>query len=346
MADSTSIKCETFGDIISIAANRCNIIGSIQPRDDNLLKGAANEFYMRICTERNWSWRHFDRDYVFKKAVTTGTVNVTNGSREAIFTGLALGQEHAGLSIKINGRSELYRLIGIDTDNNSAFISAPYVGPTNETATFKLYQYEFPLPPDCDNVIQVYTDTGYYMNDGNYSGELDFCDNSKFNRLLSNQSGYSGTPNMWTVNGRMFAETLPPLDEMILDYDFLADDAFSVVEKIRFLPIEPNEDTLVHVNYSIQIEDMKQPTDKPILPLPDRWVLVHNCVYEWAKKNGQAGLADRAARDRDKILKEMRSEFKKQDAKPRFVIDGNQYKRKHGFRSNKDLFYISRRREY
>lgn len=341
MADTTSIKPDSFGDIISIVENRARIKGAVQDRDRNFIKGAINEWNNTISTERNWYWRKFDRDFVFSTALTTGTVAVTLNSRSAVFTGLTVDATYVGKTLRVDGTSELYRIIGVTVSSNTVYLSTNYVGATNATATFKLFQYEFPLPPDCDTLLQVYYDSPdrSYVNG---SPDLDFINNLEFNRLLSTSGDYSGAPTHYTKDGKISAESIPPLDIMVLDYDFLGGDEYAKVDKIRLFPIEPDQKRLIHINYTVQVETLSQDADKPLMPIDNRWILVHFALGEWWKSNGALNLADREFGQAKKMLNEMRSEHHKTDSKPKFIVPKNRFRRRNYFSDREYLFRISR----
>jgi hypothetical protein len=216
MSDTTSIVCRTFGDIISIVENRAKMVGAVQDRTRNMIKGIINENYIRICTERNWFWRKFDRAFVMSAPITTpGTVSATNGSREITFSSLVLDNTYLWKSIRVNSSDvELYRIVGIDS-SSVAILEAPYVSDTNTAAVFSIYQYEFPLPPDCDVINQIYIE-GALQN-----GALEERNVLEFNREMSRLNAFTGMPTIYCKDGKFFQETIPPLDVQVLDYDFL-----------------------------------------------------------------------------------------------------------------------------
>ncbi len=344
MADSTSIRCVTFGDMVSIVSNRGQIAGDVQDRDLNFIKGSINEHYITIATERDWSWRKFDRDYLFKLPTTTGTVAVTNLSRAVVFTGLTIDNTYVGKSFKVTGDNVLYRIVGFDIGTNTLYLSSNFAGVTNATATYKIYHYEFPAPPDCDEIVQMYYDfplTGYAGG----VRQIDPQDVLSFNRALAGNVDYAGPPVIFNRDGKISAETLPPLDEMILDYDFLGGDPFDTVDKIRLFPIEPDANRVIHINYSMHVEDMANDSDEPLIPIDDRWVLVHFALADWFRVRGQVQSADRELSIATNRLKKMQAEFKKTDPKPKLKSSLARYSRVHFYNKSDDLFYISRQAE-
>lgn len=345
MVDLTPIKCETFEDIYKIVEARSKVAGTIQDRDRNLIKGFVNEWYQTIATERNWKFRKFDRSFVFDKAITTGTISVTEDSRVVTFTGLTLKEEHLGRSIKVDETEELYRIVGINTSLNQVYLDTYYVGDTDATATYKLYNYEHALPPDCDvlnqlNVSQLYSG----------QGEIEGISNEEFNRVLYKYGFSSGYPELYTEDGKVINPNsgLYVLDEMVLDYDFLAGELTSdhEIKKIRLLPIEPDKKITININYSKHVVPMVNDDDKPLIERDDRWVLVHMSLGSWHMHNGSNTLAGSEFAIGKGILKDMRAEHKKTESSPKFKVDARRYKRISSLDNYRDEFYRSRELEY
>lgn len=74
----------------------------------------------------------------------------------------------------------MYRIIGVDVTANVVYLEGNYIAPTNAAAQFRVFQYEFALPPDLDTLSQVYYD-------GNLTApqEVGYCNNAEFNRMMS-----------------------------------------------------------------------------------------------------------------------------------------------------------------
>lgn len=336
---TSKTRITSFGDLIAIALDRAQTIGTVQTEVADRFKGWANEYYTRICTERNWTWRKFDRSIVFKKAVTTGTVSVINGSRTIVFSGLAHDDTTITRTLQINATNEMYRIIGYNPGKTEAYIEAPYVGTTDAVAGFKLYQYEFGLPPNCDTVSQVFCEGQI-----DRYGQIDEINNAEFNRCMSSPGGFMAGPVMlYTRDGTILANpTLPVLDRQVADYDFLGAEKTDTTERIRFFPPEPDIDKLIHLSYSIHVVPMQADGDRPIMPVDDRWVLLHYMLYEWWKQKGNFQTADRELRDAEKMLREMRDEQRKTDIKPKLIIDGRRFTRQKTIERDDTRFRIAR----
>lgn len=336
-----AIKFDTFGELTQICVDRAKIAGTAQPKDLEIIKGALNEYYLNICTERNWTWRKFDRSFEFKLPSSTGTVSVVNGSRVATFAGVTIDDTFRTRTLSIVGTLELYRIIGVDIATNAVYLDGNYIAQTNATAQYKLFQYEFPLPPDCDTVAQIYIDGNLFRD-----RQLDEVNNEEFNRMLSTTVMLAGPPQIYTQDGSIaYNPTGRVLDDQLLNYDFLGGEDFDEVFKLRLFPIWPDMDRLVHISYSKCVEPMVNDNDICIIPVDDRSVLIHFALYEWWKIQGNLNMANMEKSDAKGKLKEMRDEFRKTDTKPTLIVNASRYRRAHKLDRNIDVFRLSRLQE-
>lgn len=339
-----------LGNIIAIVENRAKIAGGIQEEDRQFIIQTVNEYHASICTERPWRWRKFDRAFVMSPALAAGTANCVNNSREVEMDGLVLVDPSIllGRSFKVSADREMYRIIGVRTAPLRILLEAPYVGQTGNGKAYKIYEYEFALPPDCDTVDQVYIDSTFGIAYGTNTGELDYTNVLEFNRLLSINPAWIGDPFCYTEDSETFfnnSGSVPPLDVMVLNYDFLGGNSFSKTKRIRIYPLESNRQVLIHLNYTKQVPILTQDADIPLIQFDDRWVLVHYALYEWNKHNGSSAQADRELKAAEKKLQDMRNEFIKTDTKPQFIFDARRYRRVHGPSNRRYLHWISRQAE-
>ena len=137
---------------------------------------------------------------------------ISHSSRSATFSTLTLDRTYIGRSFQVSGEQTLYRIIGINSAGTIAYLSANYTGTTNATAAYKIFKYEFHLPPDCDTISQVYLDEDF---GGTYTDkcDLDNLTSAQFNRLLASNVGYKARPIAFCRDGKISANNLPPLDE-------------------------------------------------------------------------------------------------------------------------------------
>lgn len=331
--------------MVSITEARAKIAGNVQTENREFIKGVLNEYYIAIATERPWKWVKSDRALNFNPAITTGTVAVTQDSRVVTFTGLALDKKYIGRSLKITGTKELYRIIGLNLNTNQAYLDASFVGSTNALATFKLYKYEFALPPDLNNLDMVYIDTGGVEFRPSISGELDSIGVLAFNRYLSTLSDRVSEPCFYTIDGESYFNDGVPLGEMVLGYDFLGGEDTATTSRLRIFPIEPSERTIIRLNYSKKVIPMESDADEPLIPIDERFLLVHFALGEWHSSNGSGAMADREFKKADSMLAVMRQKQRKTDTKPRFTVNGNKFLRRHTFSRNDDKFILARLQE-
>lgn len=340
-----------LGNIVAIIENRAKIAGEVQDADREFIVQAINEYHSNICTERPWRWRKFDRAFVASPALSTGSASVVNGSREVGILGLTITDPQVlkGRTFKIQAERELYRIIGVISAPPliTLILEAPYVN-TTKTQSYKIYEYEFALPPDCDTVNQVYIDSPFGITYGTGTGELDNINVLEFNRLISINASWIADPFCYTEDGNYLYDasgSVPPLDVMVLDYDFLSGDTMATTNRIRIYPLESTRQILVHLNYTKMVEVLSSDEQIPLIPFDDRWVLVHYGLYEWFKHNGSSAQADRELKAAEKKLKEMRDEYIKTDTQPQIIFDARRYRRVHGPSMRRYLHLISRQAE-
>jgi len=339
---------KTFDDIVQTIAARVKIAGSVQTKDLEYIRNVVNEYYVKISTERSWKWRSFDRSFNFDKPITTGSASVTLGSREVTMTGLTVSRNHLFRSLKFGNQRDLYRIVGFKTSTNKFYLDAAYVGATNTATNYKMYQYEFALPPDCDTLNQVYLDDFNLNYDANVGGELDEVNNVEFNRILSVNNDMVGTTSLYTNDGDYPASSLPALDHMVLNYDFLATADYERINRIRLFPIEPDVPRLIHIAYSRHLKQMVNPDDEPLIPVDDRSILVHFGISEWRSTQGDTTQAKAEFEKATLMLSKMRQEYHKTDSKPKIVVDGRRYMKRNRYYYNRRewMFRASRIGEY
>lgn len=330
----------TLLDLLQIIENRGRIAGVPQERDRAFLIECVNEHHTTICTERPWKWRKFDRSFIMDLPITTGTVAVTVDSREMTFTGLTISSAHLGRSIKIDGAQDMYRIIGVNTSTNSVYLDVAYTGATNATATYRMFLYEFPLPPDLDTIHQLYIDQPIL---GHQFPDLDATNVLEFNRLLAAYPDLAGPPEVYCEDGTVTGENMPPMDILIQDYDFMAGEENTEIGRLRVFPIQPDRKRVIHLNYSKSVEVLAELTSVPMIPFDNRYVLVHRVLGDWWRRTGNHQAGDREDRIAMKLLKEMRAEHQKSEAQPKLIPNGARLRRVHSTRNPHDeLHYISR----
>ena len=340
-----AIKCITFSDMVSLVERRGRIVGDVKPMDRDLIKGYINEYYMQICNLRKWQWRNFDRSFVMRPSYnsedvtpTPPTASVIQYNRIVTLTGLTIDKSYMTRSIRFNNDPEMYRIIGVKVSTNQIYLETDYANDTNATSSFRIYQYEFALPPDCDAPNQLYIMRDSYTPEG----ELEFKNLLEFNRMISSYSSMTTKPAYYTIDGRTYANLfLRPLDQMLLDWDFLGGEDTDKVERLRMYPIDVDSPWVIHMSYSIAAKEMENDDDEPLLPRDYRWILVHYALYEIFKNNGQQITAAKEKKDAEDILNIMANDFRKTQTKPHFMVDARGSHREHIYGRGKRLLNIS-----
>ena len=270
--------------------------------------------------------------------LTSASADVTQDSRTVQLHGVTLDPTYSTRSIKFNNQSELYRIIGINIVTSQIYLEAPYTADTQTGAQFKIYQYEFGLPPDCDTPSQLWLMRDSYTPEG----ELEYKSLLEFNRMLSSYNSIKTIPMYYCVDGKTWANiNLPPLNEMILNWDFLGGKNTDKTEKIRFYPIESDHPRVIHMSYTLLVKEMENLDEEPLIPIDSRWCLVHYALYEYLKSNGQQITASKEKADGDALVNQMTNDFRKTQAPPKFIYDARGNHREHIYGRGKRLLNIT-----
>lgn len=87
---------------------------------------------------------------------STGTVEVTEGSKDITFTTSVLTYDMKGRKIRFEDDSSYYTLQDVDTVALTATLDKAYVGTTNTEATFTIFENNFNLPIDVNWIKGVF----------------------------------------------------------------------------------------------------------------------------------------------------------------------------------------------
>lgn len=320
MVTTNQFNITYFSDVVNIGMKIAGVSERQTDHEDNF-KTWTSEWHETICTERNWHWRNFDRSFIFDLAIDTGTVAVTEDSRIVTFTGLTISRDHLGRSISINNERELYRIVGFSTATNQVYLDSAYVGETDVSTTYKMYNYEFSLPNDCDDVNSLIV-SGV--------GEIELVSPNEFKRYLNSGLLPKANPFVYCRDALHLNPNglIPPLGEWVLNYDFLGYNDNSGVrgDRISLYPIEPDRKRKIDINYSIQVPSYTD-DGRPLIPKSDRWVLLNFVLADYHRANGNLQLSGSYQSKAMKRLKEMRAEHKANEQKPKLIINARKFHR-------------------
>ena len=102
-----------------------------------------------------WPWPHYRTRGTLTMVddYTTGTVAMTQGSTALTFTSATLTAGMAGRKIQMNGESQWYDILSVNTGASTAVLVQAYQGTTDTDATFVIFQDEYRLAANCQRPL-------------------------------------------------------------------------------------------------------------------------------------------------------------------------------------------------
>ena len=265
---------KTFNDII-YGPNGCLVkarISESQTTYVDMIKAGVNKRYVSLMNQKKWWFLRTPRDLYVPAKYEAGTCTVTSGSREVTFGGAAVvTDDFKGRFFSLTGTNEVYRILATDATNNKVILSAQYVGATNATASYWIWQGEFGLWPDCEEIDDVWHDK--------YHKRMDPVGPRTLTDYLMRSPKCTGYARKYTRSGRV-AYAGVALGNFLLGYDFLKGAAENN-ENLVLYPSIPQAEYIIHVIYTKVIREMTANDDQPVLPETYNYMLVDGGLAEF-----------------------------------------------------------------
>ena len=232
---------DTFGDIQNAVLNRVAI------DDDDVkitVKQAINDSQDEIVGAHNFSWLYGRSSFITSSPYKSGTVSVTNDSATVTGTGTTFTSAMVGRKFRCG--SATYIILTF-TSTTEIVLETAYAGTTDTAATYKIYQDEYSLASDCEDVLSCYQE-----------------DNPK--KLVKK-------PIDW------IDEHYPKRDSFGYPYwysDIGVDS--SGYNKVALYPV-PNQSKNIYYRYRKRATVLSATTDVPIIPARYRYVLAKGSIY-------------------------------------------------------------------
>jgi hypothetical protein len=115
--------------------------------DADLIDGWIQDVYAEILAELPWSRQQVTATLQTTAPYETGTVAVTEGSNAVTLTGGAWTTGMTGRAFRVTGREEYYEFT--QTGASTGTLDRVYEGDTAAAASYKIFQFIYPLPLDC-----------------------------------------------------------------------------------------------------------------------------------------------------------------------------------------------------
>lgn len=280
-------------------------------------KRFINSRYENLAFRRKWRWRKKRWDLKIESKYITGTLSVTNGSRQMTGVGTAFTANHVNWFIEVSGRDEVLEILAIDTGTQVLTMSSEFTGTTSASVGYKAYKNEYGLPPDCEEIDLVWHD--HYKNPIDIASPYDV-----FNAIISNpgQEGYAKGCTVSGFKGFLGAK----LDEFLLDHDFLMSTAESD-NKLILYPHIPAENYTLHVMYIRTLTTLVNDSDEPWLPVEKRHVLCWGAYADMLYRERLDDTAGTWDAKYELLVKEIESDDEYTEDRPQLIVGGSWWRR-------------------
>jgi len=257
------------------------VLAKIGISDDDVadvVKQALNDVLEEICQAHNYSWLYGNASFITVKPYSDGTVAVTEGSKTV--TGSSTTFTSAMVGRKFYCGNATY-VISAFVSTTEITLSTNYAGDTGSGLTYKIYQDEYSLASDVEDVLS--------LRQENYPQRLEKRDIEYMDKYYPQRTSF-GYPSMYSPVG----------------YDS------TYYMKIAVYPI-PNQARNIYYRYKKRVTEMSNDADTPIIPLRYRWVLFRGAVLSAAESLDMPDIAREYERKYERGLARIIAADRKQD---------------------------------
>jgi hypothetical protein len=239
-----------------------------------VMKESISTRYRTICSRKKWKWlRVTDRSLKLNAPYTTGTISIANGSRTVTGVLTAWTSAHRNWWILPTGSNTSYRVVAVGSAT-SLSLASPLVEDAITDSTYKLYQGEIALFPNCEDVDDIRIDGGK---------KIEPRGPAEIGRLRRAYPTLSGPPELYSIEGKALFSG-PILADFILGYDFLGS---GLTTAMSFFPHIPDDDYTLQIAYKQKAPSLNAATDEPLLPIEHRHILLYYALADWYMKDRQ-----------------------------------------------------------
>lgn len=239
-----------YDTYVNIKAAVLEKIGISDTDVETVVKQALNDVLQEVCQAHNFSWLYGNSSFVTVKPYETGTVSVEEGS--ATITGTDTVWVEGMVGRKFYCGNATYEISEVTTTPAMTLkLSTVYAGDTDALATYKIYQDEYSLASDVEDVLSLRQENNPQKIKKVGIEVMDFYYPQR------NSFGY---PSMYSIVG--YDST-----------DYI---------KVAVYPI-PNQARNIYYRYKKRVIEMSADDSTPIVPLRYRWILAKGAYYIAAK---------------------------------------------------------------
>lgn len=232
---------DTYANITTAVLGK---IGITDSDVETVVKQALNDILEEVCQASNFSWLYGDGSFITTKPYETGTVAVTEGSTTITGTGTVWTSGMVGRKFYCGNAT--YK-ISAYVSSTELTLSTNYAGDSNTAATYNIYQDEYSLASDVEDVIS--------MRQENNPQKINKAGSEVLDAYYPQRISFA-YPSIYSING----------------YDS------SGYIKVALYPI-PNQARNIYYRSKKRVTEMSADSDTPIIPLRYRWVLAKGALY-------------------------------------------------------------------
>lgn len=304
-----AIQPKTLANIVEAIRVRAKIDSSDTDTLDTI-RGFINQRYLSVATEYKWRWLKKRRDLRVPAVYSTGTVAVTINSREVTGTGTAWTAAMAGRFIKIQGEDHLYEIVARNSTTQIE-LSERIARTTAASLTYEIFQPEFGLWPDLENIDEVWHDYGGSRN------VVKPVSNAEYWDVASRSPEETGKARVYAREGFKNYEGAI-IGQFVVGYDFAGTPP---AYRVLLFPRFPDAAYNVHVTYIQKATPMAADSDEPLMPLEDRWVLVYGGLADYMGQQGNETSLAYWTTEFEKGIKRMLRDQDDTDSKAKLVVE-------------------------
>lgn len=271
-------EIRTFLDIQDAIIDRAKVEDTEATRDS--IKEKINTKYTEIVYADPYTWSGDTRPLLLPAKYTTGTITATNASD--IVTGSSTvwsENSHRFLKMSISGSNVPYKVLRV-ASATSITLEQQWRYTTGASLSYYIYQDEFGLFPDCQDVRTMWIPGLLGRNQPLPISPTEMDTHRSMRPFVG------GTPKYYTVWGSSHYRS-KTWNEFNIDTDFW-EDALDSQPRNKSLIIWPavrTQDYWATVRYTKVAYPMNEDTEEPMIPFENRAVLVYGVLLEHFLKN-------------------------------------------------------------
>ena len=298
---SSIYRIKTFKDIISYVVEVGGIAKDYSSTNATTLaqlKRIANSVYEEVLYHREWAERIETRFLTSTPKSTTGTVAVTEGSKEVTFSvGVVVDDSFKGQVLRINGTQEWYQIIAVhDAAARKVMLGSPYLRTTDMAAEYTMFRNVYGLWPNTGGIVSVVPTSNLIYTE---NSQLEPMTIEEYHTAMAASTMLElSRPTHYCVFGKENYDGTNLGGEYIAGYDFMENDDYNSNDKaIVFWP-RIFEETTFQITYAKIAEPLVDETDEPILSIDKRKVIALGVLKEWTRSHEKnRGLASQYEKD-------------------------------------------------